>query len=70
MNVKFSMGIQPDRHTVGGDVIGYNVMLVGSVRTPHEAQELAAWIKAALKEKSAALPKNGLILPVTLMDLK
>jgi hypothetical protein len=66
--VKFSLGIQPDQHVIGGDVIGFNVILVGSVRTPMEAQNLAAWIKQALKEKSAALP-NGLILPATIIDI-
>lgn len=68
-HVKFSLGIQPDKHLSGGQVIGYNVILVGAVRSPDEAKELAHWIKTALKEKAAAQPKNGLILPARLHDI-
>lgn len=70
MRVKFSMGVQPDRHTIAGEVIGYNVILVGAVRSEPEARQLADWIKTALREKSAALPKNRLILPATLKDIQ
>lgn len=69
MRVKFSMGIQPDRHVVGGDVIGWNVITVAACQTPEQAREMAQWIKTALKEKAAAMP-NGIILPATLRDIK
>jgi disulfide oxidoreductase YuzD len=63
------MGIQPDRHVVGGDVIGWNVITVAACQSPEQAREVSEWIKTALKEKAAAMPKNGLILPARLKDI-
>lgn len=68
IKAKFSMGIQPDRHVIGGTIVGFNVITVASVRTLPEAQEMARWIKTALKEKAGA-HHNGLILPSDIADV-
>jgi hypothetical protein len=69
-NIKFMMGVQPDRH-VGprGESLGFNVLLTAAVRTEQEARATAEWIAQALKEKAASTPKSGLILPRSVLDL-
>lgn len=71
MNVQFSMGLhkaQPHPQHPGSG--GYQVLLVGSVRTMPEALELQQWIMAALREKAGAVAvsKGGIILPTTMKD--